>query len=301
MTFCKSRGVIVRSRQAEGVHHVRIATSASYQRRRCDRDRIWAYCSADCSCCHFRLPACWRQPEFSLPQCREQTIERSRHHHPRTAQVALIAPAVISFTGSEHAIIGSRRPASAYDIRPGAMMALQSLVGTIGAAVGVTDSQMSGQTNEPGRRLAAISAARLPSALLAQRVGNSAPMQPLPSPTVPRSAISGFGSRSSGNAAVMQPLPKRTVPVSAISVSEGRSCGDVLVCKRIFFHRAYRRSRGTRAQNVPTLRRNWLKLNRFALGQPISVISKPYPFRHILRPLHQCLATYQMVQWLGAI
>jgi len=48
-----------------------------------------------------------------------------------------------------------------------AMMALQSLVGTIGAAVGVTDSQMSGQTNQVGVWLPS---ARLPRALLAQRV-----------------------------------------------------------------------------------------------------------------------------------
>src|SRR5271170_6281392 len=42
-------------------------------------------------------------------------------------------------------------------------------------------------------------------------------MQPLPSRTVPRSAISGLGCRSGGKAAVMQPLPSRTVPRSAIS------------------------------------------------------------------------------------
>jgi hypothetical protein len=42
-------------------------------------------------------------------------------------------------------------------------------------------------------------------------------MQPLPSRTVPRSAISGFGLFRGGKAAVMQPLPSRTVPRSAIS------------------------------------------------------------------------------------
>ena len=42
-------------------------------------------------------------------------------------------------------------------------------------------------------------------------------MQPLPSRTVPGSAVSGLGCRNGGKAAVMQPLPSRTVPGSAVS------------------------------------------------------------------------------------
>ncbi len=54
-------------------------------------------------------------------------------------------------------------------------------------------------------------------------------MHPLPSRTVPRSAISGFGCRSAGKAAVMHPLPSRTVPRSAISGFGCRSAGKLVV------------------------------------------------------------------------
>ena len=42
-------------------------------------------------------------------------------------------------------------------------------------------------------------------------------MQPLPSRSAPRSAVSGVGCRNGGKPAVMQPLPSRSAPRSAVS------------------------------------------------------------------------------------
>src|SRR5581483_4146583 len=58
-----------------------------------------------------------------------------------------------------------------------------------------------------------------------RRTGNAAVIEPLPSRTVPRSAVSGFGILSGGKPAVIEPLPSRTVPRSAIS-----GFGGVRVC-----------------------------------------------------------------------